>query len=106
MPKGKFVVSFADTDQNHVGYVYQASNFKYYGLSAKRTNWKVRGKDGLHGVTVADELRGKPNRSKLMREKYGDDFYLEDRPRKHRYIYCTDKRDYAKILYREEKFPK
>lgn len=44
LPKGKFVVSFADISVGHVGYVYQACNFKYYGLSAKRTDWKVKGK--------------------------------------------------------------
>lgn len=89
MPSGLFVVSFADTSQGHIGTVYKASNFKYYGLSAKRTDWKVKGMEHKHGQTIADEFRGKPNRAKLMREKYGDDFYLADRPRKHRYIYVT-----------------
>ena len=89
LPKGKFVISFADTEQNHKGIVYRASNFKYYGLSAKRTDWALKTKPHLHGQTVADEFRGQPNRSKLMREKYGDDFYLKPRTRKHRYIYVT-----------------
>jgi len=85
--KGNFIViSFADTSIGHTGKVYQASSFDYYGLSAKRTDWKVKGKEHLHGQTIADEFRGRKNRSKLMRDKYGDDFFLKDRPRKHRYI--------------------
>lgn len=107
LPKGKIIISYADTSQDHIGVVYQACNFKYYGLSAKRTDWKVRGMEHLHGQTIADEFRGKENRSRLMREKYGDDFYLQDRPRKHRYIYVTgNKFLYREILYKEEPYPK
>jgi len=86
LPRPKIVVSFADISQGHTGYVYQAANFLYCGLSAKRTDWKIRGKEHLHGQTVADEFRGMSNRADLMRAKYGDDFYLIDRPRKHRYV--------------------
>jgi len=105
------VISFADTEQNHKGYVYQACNFTYHGLSAKRTDWKVKGKEHLHGQTIADEFRGVKNRAKAMREKYGDDFYLQQRPRKHRYIYITGnrrfKRDAEKSLkYNQEPYPK
>lgn len=87
LPKPKIIVSFADTAQGHKGVVYRASNFLYTGLSAKRTDWKVRGREHLHGQTIADEFRGVPNRAAAMREKYGEDFYLAPRPRKHRYVY-------------------
>jgi hypothetical protein len=87
LPHPSIVVSYADTAQGHVGYVYQATNFIYTGLSAKRTDWKIKGREHLHGATIADESRGMENRAEYMRQKYGDDFYLEDRPRKHRYIY-------------------
>lgn len=87
LPSPRVIVSFADSAQNHCGIVYQACNFIYCGLSAKRTDWKVKGKEHLHGQTVADEFRGIPNRAALMRAKYGDDFYLAPRSRKHRYIY-------------------
>jgi len=105
------VVSFADTEQGHFGYVYQACNFIYCGLSAKRTDWKVKGKEHLHGQTVADEFRGTKNRAAAMREKYGDDFYLKPRPRKHRYLYLVgDKRFKRKakaaIKYPEMPYPK
>jgi len=89
LPSPRIIVSFADTEQDHKGVVYQACNFTYHGLSAKRTDWKVKGMEHKHGQTVADEFRGVKDRAKAMREKYGDDFYLSPRPRKHRYIYIT-----------------
>ena len=111
IPKPSVVVSYADTEQGHVGYVYQATNFHYTGLSAKRTDWKVKGKEHLHGATIADESRGQENRADWMRHKYGDDFYIEERPRKHRYIFPVgDKKQKAAILadlkYTIQKYPK
>ncbi len=111
LPKNKIIVSFADTAQKHLGIVYQATNFRYCGLSAKRTDWKVRGKEHLHGQTVADEFRGIKNRAKAMREKYGDDFYLAPRSRKHRYLYLHGDRTFKKralkdLKYRIESYPK
>jgi hypothetical protein len=104
LPKNKIIVSFADTSQNHAGYVYQATNFIYCGLSAKRTDWNVKGKEHLHGQTIADEFRGHENRVKMMREKYGDDFYLSPRPRKHRYIFIVGCKNYKKTIMRALKY--
>lgn len=111
LPKPKIVVSFADTSQGHLGTVYQACNFVYCGLSEKRTDWKVKGKEHLHGQTIADEFRGHNNRSQLMREKYGEDFYLCDRPRKHRYLYLIGDKSWKKnvmsrIRYQTKPYPK
>lgn len=109
LPKPSIIVSYADTAQEHVGYVYQACNFIYTGLSAKRTDWKIKGMEQLHGQTVADMSRGcGGSRSEFMRQKFGDDFYLEDRARKHRYIYVTGKNKAIKaaIRYRQEPYPK
>lgn len=92
LPKPSVVVSYADTKQGHVGYVYQATNWIYTGLSAKRTDWRVRGLEHLHGATIADMSRGVEKRAEFMRQKFGDDFYLEERSRKHRYVFfCGNK---------------
>lgn len=111
LPHPSIVVSYADIAQGHIGYIYQATNFLYTGLSAKRTDWMVKGKEHLHGATIADESRGKENRAKWMREKYGDDFYLAERSRKHRYIYlCGNKKQKESIksalLYSIQSYPK
>lgn len=81
----EIVVSFADASQGHVGTVYQATNWLYTGLSAKRTNWTIDGVD-KHCQTLADQYT-----SKEIREQYGDRFTLQDRPRKHRYVFLNAK---------------
>lgn len=105
------VVSYADTKQGHIGYVYQATNWLYTGLSAKRTDWHVEGMEGLHGQTIADQTRGMKNRAQSMRDMHGDAFSLVPRSRKHRYIYlCGDKRErrnmLAKLRYEVMPYPK
>lgn len=107
----KIVVSFADVEQGHVGYVYQACNFLYCGLSAKRTDWKIRGLEHLHGQTISDKFRGEPNMAKAMRDYYGDDFYLAPRSRKHRYVYICGSKKFrtatlGKIKYSFAPYPK
>jgi len=105
LPQKMCVVSYADSEQGHIGYVYQAANFIYTGLSAKRTDWKVKGAEHLHGHTIADEFRGRENRAELMREKYGDDFYLEDRSRKHRYVYLVGSKTWRKHALKHLQYP-
>ena len=105
------LISFADTSMNHNGYIYQATNWIYTGLSAKRPDWKIKGKENLHSFTIADEFRGKKNRIDLIKKKYGDKFYTIDRPRKHRYIYFignkSEKKQFKKDLkYEIKNYPK
>jgi hypothetical protein len=111
LPKPSIVVSYADTGQGHIGFVYQATNFIYTGLSAKRTDWKIKGMEHLHGQTIADMSKGEENRAQFMRDKFGDDFYLNERDRKHRYIFfCGNKRQSqamkAALKYKVEPYPK
>lgn len=101
----KIVVSYADTSQNHLGVVYQASNFLYTGLSAKRTNWTVKGVNA-HCQTLADKYD-----ANSIREKFGDSFTLEPRPRKHRYVWLNGskaekKRIRAALRYPVQPYPK
>lgn len=99
LPNPSIVVSYADTEHGHIGFVYQATNFIYTGLSAKRSNWTIEGLENLHGFTIADMSRGQENRAQYMRDTYGDKFSLTPRSRKHRYIYIVaDKKTKAQIL--------
>ena len=111
LPMPLVIISYADTSQNHHGYIYQATNFIYTGLSAKRTDWKIKGMEHLHGATIADISRGKENRAEYMRNRFGDDFYLEDRARKHRYfMFLGRKQQVNKMMellpYKIEPYPK
>ena len=77
----KAVITLADASR-HVGSIYQVCNFKYYGLTEKKTDFYTidgiknpRGSTtNLHGVWV-------------------------ERTRKHRYCYLLDKS--LKVLYQE-----
>tara|TARA_R110002051_G_scaffold40032_1_gene83645 strand:+ start:51 stop:764 length:714 start_codon:yes stop_codon:yes gene_type:complete len=122
LPLPCVVVSYADTSQNHHGYIYQATNWVYTGLSAKRPDYKIRGLEHLHSATVADsagrndragvKIRDKSvKKIEILRHMYGDDLYVEERPRKHRYFYFvgnrTEKKDMRrKLCYKEHPYPK
>lgn len=104
LPRPSIIVSFADTEQNHEGIIYQATNFTYTGLSAKRTDWKIKGKEHLHGISIADEFRGVENRADAIRKKYGTDFYLKERSRKHRYIKIVGSKVQIKNLTKQLRY--
>jgi hypothetical protein len=101
----EIVVSFAEIDQGHVGTVYQATNWLYTGLSAKRTNWTIEGVS-KHCQTLADKYT-----AAQIRAEYGDRFSLKPRPRKHRYVYINAKGKrreslISSLLYKIEPYPK
>ena len=111
IPKPSVLVSYADTSQNHNGYIYQATNWIYTGLSAKFMDYMVKGMEHLHGASVFDLSRGQENRVEWLREKHGDKLYMKERPRKHRYFYFVgDKRDKKKMIkelpYEIQPYPK
>lgn len=106
LPKPTIVVSYADTAQGHVGYVYQASNFIYTGLSANRVDWTIKGQEHKHFKTISD---GKTLED--IKSEHGDDFYYVERSRKHRYIFFVGtskqkKEMLSKLNYKAEPYPK
>ena len=93
LPKPKIVISYADSGQGHIGYVYQACNFIYTGLSSKFRDPRVKGLESQHHATYA---HGMSNAE--LREKYGERLYYIERDRKHRYVYFAgNKRDVNKM---------
>ncbi len=98
LPKPKIVVSYADTAQNHTGIVYQATNFIYTGLSAKRTDWRMVNSN-LHSYTICQKWDSK------HRNNNPDIFYKIDRPRKHRYIYYLGNKKNKKQFLKKLKYP-
>ena len=51
LPRPTIVVSYADTGQGHVGYVYQATNFLFTGTTKERTDMDAgEGKHSRHGT--------------------------------------------------------
>lgn len=88
LPNHTFVVSYADTAWSHIGYVYQATNFLYTGLSAKRLD--TYQPEGLH-----PRHYDKNNHSPLY----------QTRSRKHRYVYLVGDKRTKKQMRKELKYP-
>jgi len=102
----EIIVSYADSSQEHLGIVYQATNFIYTGLSSKFKDPKVKGLEHQHHATYANGLTNKE-----VIEKFGDLVYWVDRPRKHRYVYFNatkkKKKDLLSLLrYKVLPYPK
>lgn len=96
----EIVVSFADTSRNHIGYVYQATNFLYCGLSAKFKDPKVKGMEHMHHATYANGMT-----MQQVKEKYGaENVYYVERPRKHRYIYFNASKKRKRQLLQKLKY--
>tara|TARA_R100000664_G_scaffold32843_1_gene48497 strand:+ start:498 stop:1187 length:690 start_codon:yes stop_codon:yes gene_type:complete len=98
IPKPKIIVSYADTSKNHHGYIYQATNWIYTGLSAKRTERFDKNNPNKHSKTVTQTMNYK-------------ELSIRERPQKHRYIYFLgskkQKRIYNKSLnYQIKNYPK
>lgn len=56
----KFVVSYADPEQGHVGTIYKASNFKYEGVTAAGSSLMVDGKPfHIRTLTMLDRPYGR-----------------------------------------------
>jgi hypothetical protein len=111
LPNPLVVVSYADTSKNHHGYIYQATNWIYTGLSIIFKDYYVKGMEHLHNGTIMDMSRGKENRVQWLKDKFGDNLIMIDRPRKHRYFYFignkNEKKDMLKMLpYQIQIYPK
>jgi len=111
LPKPMIIVSYADKSQGHNGYIYQATNFKYLGLSHTQKDWKIKGMENKTIRTLMDEFAFTPNRTELLKEKYGDRLYQVEREPKHRYVLFlgskTQKKKFAKALrYTPQPYPK
>lgn len=84
------LLTYADSDYHH-GYIYQACNFKYYGLTDKKNDFWIDNKDG----TTTKLQRGKC--------KHLDGKWIP-KSQKHRYLLIFDNE--LKPLWTELPYPK
>ena len=99
--KHEIVVSFADISANHVGTIYQATNFLYTGLSDRHVEWTIEGEDSRHCRHLFDKYGG----VKKAKEILGDRMIGGERPRKHRYIFLNCKKRRKKEILSKMKYP-
>lgn len=84
------LLTYADSE-HHTGYIYQATNFKYYGLTSPKKDFFILQEDGSY--------------KKLQRGKckhlVGE---WRDKSQKHRYLIIYDKN--LKTIWEEKPYPK
>ena len=103
MPES-IIVSYADPNNGHVGYVYQATNWVYTGLSSAEhimiiDGFKLHRKTcyNMYGTSSIPDLKKKGHKVEIIPEKA-----------KHRYFYVRSKKS-KEILaknYVSQKYPK
>ena len=85
LPKPTIIVSYADTAQGHIGYVYQATNFLFTGTTKERTDmFAGEGKHSRHAT---------------------DPSIRQFRSAKHRYVYFHGTKNDKKCLKSSLKYP-
>ncbi len=80
----RIVIAFSDPDAGEIGTVYQASNWIYCGLTAKRPDYFIDGKRIVGPVGVIQ-----------------DHYEIRPRVRKGRYIYVLGSKSEQRIIKRE-----
>ena len=95
----EIIISYADTTQNHLGIVYQASNWQYIGLTKPIKDIRIKGMD-LHPASITDKFRGQKNRTEKIKKMFGEEnIYREDRAQKFRYVtFNADKRRKKELM--------
>jgi hypothetical protein len=87
LPRPSVVVSYADTGHDHIGIIYQATNFLYTGHTVPRDDWFLEGEENSHIrrlAHMADEtsIGGMAG----LHAMYGDRLKRRPRSIKHRYV--------------------
>ena len=110
LPKPKVVVSYADASMNHHGYIYQATNWIYTGLSKKHSDYMVKGYEHKHPASILDMLGrsdkdGHIDKVKLLKKKFGkENVYMVDRVQKHRYFFLLGSKKQKKKMIKNLKY--
>lgn len=97
LPRPMVVISYADSGKGHHGYIYQATNWVYTGLSKPHTDYLPEGMENAHQRTISGksvaEWRKTTNLVKV------------ERSQKYRYFqFLGDKRQVRKMR-KDLKFP-
>jgi hypothetical protein len=96
IPKDYFIlVSYADAEFNHIGYIYQATNWLYTGKT-ERIGYKDSNGDDINERTIFDPRKKINDYDKYIR--------YEQAP-KHRYIYFLGSKKQRRILRQALKWP-
>jgi len=87
-PLVKLVISYADTEQGHIGTIYQSANWFFVGSNKGETKYIVNGKQ-LHRRTINSS--GISSSIESVRKNISADAVIHKTGDKHKYIYPLDK---------------
>lgn len=90
------IVSYADTEWGHHGYIYQATNWIYTGITDLKYDKVIKGME-THA------------RHNNIYEKQNLEYEMKERSQKHRYVYFIGKRRKefeSKLNYPKQQYPK
>jgi hypothetical protein len=117
LPWPNVIISYADCNENHCGYIYQAANFIYTGpakTGSKSGDWLLHGK----------RYHGKSKKLAKLKEVFGDKYdpklslaknfinyggIITKQLPKHRYVYINHKRKdllLKDMIYKRQPYPK
>lgn len=91
LPKPSIVVSYADPNHHHHGYVYQATNWIYTGLSSRERNYLMKTGE------IITTRRHIDTKGTVVKTAY--------QLPKHRYVYFCGTKKYAKEMKAVLKYP-
>ena len=86
LPRPRIIVSYADTSQGHLGFVYQACNFMFTGTTKPRTD--IASENGKHS-----------------RHHSGDSSRRVYRSAKHRYVTFTGSKKEKRLFLNSLRYP-
>lgn len=104
-PIVRMVVSYADIDQNHVGTIYQATNWIYEGV----VNRNTRSAFIIHGRKTHPKscyARGWKQSLPWLREHVDPDANVFITRGKHKYLFAFDKKIRRRLLTLSKPYPK
>ncbi|MBO7338221.1 MAG: hypothetical protein J6U33_06240, partial [Paludibacteraceae bacterium] len=93
------IVSYADSGMGHHGYIYQATNWVYTGLSDAHSEYIIQNGGGRHSRHLFDEFGG-INKAK----EEGIEMKVGARSRKHRYFYFLGSKMEVKSMKRDLRY--
>lgn len=104
-PTIKLVVSYADTEQEHVGTIYQAANFYYEGTTTvgAKLGFIINGRK-VHSRTIGK--RGVPQTLEAVRKFFDRNAEMHTNKGKHKYIYPLVPQLVPMCKERHKPFPK
>ena len=104
IPPRKIIMSYADTAWGHIGYIYQATNWIYTGVSPKQKYYRLKQKSTNTGRGQY-RRRERMAKEKIIKE-YGPDmveeYFSTD---KHRYVFFVGSKKWKKKMTKLLKYP-